>query len=220
MKILWHILKIFSFLLLILVILVASAVVYQSIDKTDSFYLLNAEFNNYELLNQIESKFESAEDKYRILFESPNVYVHNIKHGEGTILGYRWYSSGDVGTIDDEGFEKITIWLADNPVYSSEDYILSDSNKVKVAYSRGGSSWPDYACSGYINNGNLKVQKNGSNLMVYISGYITPKGTMADISWCSNKKYELEFTASIIEHSDLNPWLGLMPEHVFNATYR
>ncbi len=114
MRLFFKILKIVCFIFLLLCIAIGIFVWRASIDKTDTFYLLNADLINPDFLNNLAKKIK-VEKSRRTLRNSPSVYAHRVKQGNGMIFGFRWYSNGSLKVIDDEEFEKITIWLSKRP---------------------------------------------------------------------------------------------------------
>ena len=84
-----------------------------------------------------------------------SVRGHRIMDGAGTVLAYRWYSP-DSWSIDDEDFEKLSIFLPGNLTGQAGTISLADSAVAVVAYTQGGSAWPTAACYGYPEAGTLR----------------------------------------------------------------
>lgn len=218
MKIFKVILKTVGGLLLLLVLAIAALGIYASIDKRDMFYLKNAEFSNFNYLFDLDKKIENN-DEIAALREEVNVYVHRLSKGNGLILAYRFYTNGTMA-IDDEGFTKITIWLAKAPESFPATFDFSSKQNIKAAYTAGGSAWPRHACSGYIESGTVSVREYGSSYIVKIIGTVYPAGSSSVGDYCKQQEIDYEFTASQLQFSDLTPWLGLKGEHPYDETYR
>jgi hypothetical protein len=142
MHIVKKILKIIGALIALVVLCIGALVVYASIDKTDTFYLRDAELSNHSYLYQVEDRLKKEQNHCKLLKDSPSVYIHRIKRGKGLILAYRWYSNGKLWIIDDEGFEKLTIWLAMNEIPNESILRFEDSDTLIGVYTKGGSAWP------------------------------------------------------------------------------
>lgn len=190
---------------------------YSKFDKTDTFFMENAQFSNYGLLKSINTKSYEPENLQERQY---SVFVHRISKGKGTIFAFRRYSNGDVSAIDDEIYEKLTIWIPNKIKNLPTIVSLNDSLNVKVAYSIGGSAWPKRGCSGYLKSGELSLQNNGSRVEVRINGIMEAKGSEVFSSSCQNRSININFISSRKDFSELNTWLGLKGEHVYSETYR
>jgi len=190
---------------------------YAAIDKEDTFVLQNSEFDDANYLRKIESS--KGDD--RLIHHHDDyvpVYAHRLKRGSGTIFGYRFYSNGDVGTIDDEEYRKVTVWIAGALPRSTVDLPLGDASKCLLVFSDGGSAWPQAGCSGYGTSGTVRVEPAGRRFKITIHGDVTPAGNAHDR--CGIEKVDLIFKAKEIAFEDLTPWLGIAGRHVFDETYR
>jgi hypothetical protein len=219
MKILKTILKLSGAFFLLLISAIIALEIYTSIDKLDTFYLKNAQFSNFDYLTSLDKKIENKDD-LDSLREKLNVYVHRISNGDGIIFAYRWYTNGNTMIIDDEGFKKITIWIAKEPESFPASFKFSSKQNVKAAYTSGGSAWPRSACSGYIESGTLSINKSGSSYAVKIEGTFGPAGSSSLGDYCKEQDINYEFTASELEFFELTPWLGLKGDHPYAETYR
>ena len=65
---------------------------------------------------------------------------HRIGPGDGLVLAYRKFMPGDAGVIDDEAFEKLTVWLPGAPPTDRTEYDLSSSGGALAVYSLGSSA--------------------------------------------------------------------------------
>lgn len=189
--------------------------IYISIDKEDSFHIKGAEFSNFNYLVELDKKLKMKDAPLHVKGDV-NVYIHRLSKGKGFILAYRWFSSGDTMIIDDEVFEKLTIWLKDLPASFPINYDFTTTNNIKAAYTSGGSAWPKHNCSGYIESGKMTLDKFGDSYSVKISGTVYPAGS----SYCEEKEIDLEFFTKEIKFSELTTWLGLEGEHPYDETYR
>lgn len=219
MKLFKTILKIVGILLGILVLIIGGFIVDASIDKTDTFYLNNGELENSKYLLEVENELQSG-DSYKILSEKPSVYAHRLKEGKGIIFGYRLYSNGSLTTIDDEHFEKLTIWLSGNEIKQETKYRFEDSDKVIAVYTDGGSAWPRNACAGYLKTGSVTIRPDGKSYKITVDGTMEPKGVKTLGDWCKAKPIKKHFLAKEIKQKNLSYWLGKASDHPYKETYR
>jgi hypothetical protein len=219
MKTLWKIVLATEFFVIILIVSIPFFIVFLNADKIDTFYILNASLRNPEYLYELENRL-AKEDAYRVLDETPSVYAHRLKRGGGTILAYRWFSRGGSYVMDDERFEKITIWLPELPSERVSTFDISDRTSVIVVYTKGASAWPDIACSGYLNAGQLIVRRKGKRLVVTVEGTLQPLAVLAFANPCNSRTIENEFHATEIDHHELTTWLGKPGSHPYYETYR
>ena len=202
----------------LLVLLVAAFSVYQSIDKEDSFVLENAEFQDAGYLRRLDSikrpKILRLED------EQFPVFAHRLKRGSGTIFAWRFYSNGELMTIDDEDYRKITVWIAGPPPSSPTTISLGDETKAVLIFSRGGSAWPDFECCGYGTSGTITITPAGRRFTIAIKGQVTAVGTRN--KQCASETVNRTFKAKEIAFESLTPWLGIagQPGHPYQETYR
>jgi hypothetical protein len=189
----------------LLVLLIAACLVYQSIDKEDSFVLVNVEFQDAGYLRGLDSikrpKIVRREDE---LFP---VFAHRLKRGSGTIFAWRFYSNGELMTIDDEDYRKITVWIAGAPPSSPTTISLGDESKVILIFSRGGSAWPDIECCGYGTSGTITIIPDGRRFTIAINGQVTAVGTRN--KQCASETVNRTFKAKEIAFESLTPWLGI-----------
>jgi hypothetical protein len=214
------ILKILVALLALSVSVITGILIYESIDKIDTFSLRNAELINPTFLYELDSIFKTHkhENSYKERIERQSVYIHRIKEGTGLILAYRFYSNGKVSVMDDEFFEKLTIWISDSELKSTSQLILSDRSKVLAVYTQGGSAWPEMVCSGYINSEDIKVDFGGGGYKVALMGKLSPTGNRGNS--CNPKIINKTFFAKNIEFKNLTTWLGKPGNHPYQETYR
>src|SRR3546814_3275005 len=71
---------------------------------------------------------------------------------------HRFYSPGGALTIDDEVFEKLTIWFKSS---RPESGAITIDSSVVVVHTKGGSAWPQSACSGIIESGQIRITPKG-----------------------------------------------------------
>jgi len=145
-------------------------------------------------------------------------YAHRLKRGSGTIFAYRLYSDGDVLTIDDEVFRKVTVWIAGALPRSTVDLRLGDASKCLLVFTHAGSVWYQAGCSGYGTSGTVRVEPSGRHFKITIHGEVTPAGNAHDR--CGIEKVDLTLNAREIAFDDLTPWLGIAGRYVFDETYR
>lgn len=203
-------------ILALLVLVLAGLFAYAAIDKQDTFVLQSSEFDKPGYFHEIAA-LTRKERRSRQPEEVP-VYAHRLKRGSGTIFAFRFYSSGEVMTIDDEGYRKISVWIAGGLPKSAIDLPLADASKCLLVSSRGGSAWPEIECSGYGTAGTVRVEPRGRNFKVTIHGEITPVVNLN--ARCQTEKMDLTFQAKEIAFEDLTPWLGIAGRHPYDETYR
>lgn len=220
MKAIKFLFKIIGWLLLVFAAAIGGLILYSSIDKTDTFYIQEAEFNNPDFLRDLGERLKK-DDPTDAFNEIPTILIHRIKLGKGLIIGYRWYSNGSTA-IDDERFEKITVWLPVSPSEGVHVYDLSDSSQAIVAFTHGGSAWPDSACAGHLNLGEMQIVSHDDKYSVTINGILKQEapGTTLMKHPCDSKSISIDFSAKEIVHDDLTPWLGKAGDHPYAETYR
>src|SRR3546814_9015660 len=89
--------------------------------------------------------------------------AHGLAPGQGTIVAHRFYSPGGALTIDDEVFEKLTIWFKSS---RPESGAITIDSSVVVVHTKGGSAWPQSACSGIIESGQIRITPKGRSFQV------------------------------------------------------
>src|SRR5436190_2689552 len=110
-----------------LVLVLGGLLAYAAIDKEDTFVLQNSEFDDASYLRQIDSSKE--DDRLIKHHDYVPVYAHRLKRGSGVVFAYRFYSNGDLRTIDDEEYRKVTIWIAGALPRYAIDLPLGDASK-------------------------------------------------------------------------------------------
>jgi hypothetical protein len=202
-------------LLVLVVAGVSGLYAYAAIDKEDRFYVVDAQPLDADYV------FNSDIPRPTDIEEYVGHRVHRLKRGRGLILAHRLYSNGNVGSIDDEYFRKITVWLPGGPPATEALYNLSGRANVLVLLSEGGSAWPRQACSGHVTAGTLRVARNGPRYRVSLHGHFAPHGNDAMFRRCKPDLVDIEFTAAQIQFSQLTPWLGSTgADNPYVETYR
>lgn len=213
------ILKIAGALLVLSCLLICSSCIHWIIKQTDTFYLMNAELENPGLLYEIEKELQKDNDS-QISHKKLTVHAHRIKKGDGIILGYRKFDGGWMFIMDDERFEKLTIWLPDNQIQKEKVYDLEDSENILALYTEGSSCWFLNTCSGYLKTGTVKIKRSGKSYRVEVDGILELHGTLKSHDWCKSKPVKMVFNAGKIEHDSLTPWLGKEGRTPIDETYR
>src|SRR3546814_18515967 len=98
------------------------------------------------------------------------LFAHRLAPGQGTIVAHRFYSPGGALTIDDEVFEKLTIWFKSS---RPESGAITIDSSVVVVHTKGGSAWPQSACSGIIESGKIRITPKGRSFQVVEIGQLT-----------------------------------------------
>src|SRR3546814_2220047 len=64
-----------------------------------------------------------------------------------------------------------------------------------VPISKGGSAWPQSACSGIIESGQIRITPKGRSFQVVVTGAIVHSGNRHP-AWCTQDSIDISFTAS------------------------
>jgi hypothetical protein len=219
MKIFWKTITGVGVTLILIAIGISAWLAYLSMGKTDSFYLENASLDNPRYLYELQDRI-TKEGPFTVLHETPSVYAHRLKRGDGVIFAYRWFSEGSPVVIDDETFQKITIWLPRIPSERISEFDISDRMSVIVVFTRGGSAWPIRACSGYVNTGQLIIRKKRNRFIVRLNGTLSPLVVRRRGKRCATNTVAKEFKATALEYDDLTTWLGKPGTYPYAETYR
>lgn len=147
-----------------------------------------------------------------------SVRGHRIMDGAGTVLAYRWYSPDSRSIIDDEDFEKLSIFLPGNLTGQAGTISLADSAVAVAAYTRGGSAWPTAACYGYPEAGTLRYRR-------WPFGRVRVEVTATIVATSGRSNCARPFRKVLIlrrrELASLSAWLGgCAADHVYAETYR
>jgi hypothetical protein len=198
----------------VMVLLMIAATIAAMIDNEDTFYVRHAQFVNSNYLSELEALRLS---QTRVEEEgTPHVYAHRLTHGSGTVFGYRFYSAGQVGVIDDEHYRKLTIWVAEElPSRATLD--LADATKIIAIYGYGGAAWPRSGCAGRIRVGNVRFDRNGGEVSVHVVGTFMPD--KVGRRTCEAEAIDLTFEAREMLIEDLTPWLGVAGRHPYRETH-
>lgn len=190
-------------------------VAYGARDKEDTFALADAEFADVGYLQH--SGFDNDERSRRL--GDFSVYAHRLKRGAGTVFGFRAYSPGRVGIIDDETYRKITVWIAHPLPASTLEMPFGDDTRAIMAVSEGSSAWPRSGCSRVATAGTVQVQRTHGRCRITIHADTMVSGKITPID-CAAEKVDLTFEAKEIAFDELTPWLGLEGLHPYDETYR
>ncbi|SOD50587.1 hypothetical protein SAMN06296416_101196 [Pseudoxanthomonas wuyuanensis] len=180
--------------------------------RVDGFFIQNAVFAVPAYLSKLDALPEKDAAPNRT---SMGLFAHRLAAGTGTIFAYRFYSPGRLLTVDDEAFEKVTIWF-DQPLPVTGTTPISDS--VVVVHTKGGSAWPQSACSGVMTSGSIQVSPNGDAFDVSISGDLIQAGSR-NPQWCNQQYLEISFKATEISLASLTPWLGRAGDHPYAESH-
>ena len=143
---------------------------------------------------------------------------HRIISGNGTVIAYRTWSPGSLLAIDDEHFEKITIFLPDALPTAAVEYHIGDASGVVLAYTVGSSAWPALACFGSARSVNLRLTPSWFGRMHVDVQFVADLQNV--MHWaCPSGSVHKEFTVSHGAVSSLTPWLGRAATHVYAETY-
>jgi hypothetical protein len=136
------------------------------------------------------------------------VTFHRIAAGKGTILALRMFDPMDTNTVDDELFEKITIW---SEQFKPGTYSFG-KDKLTAYYTRGASAWSKTQCGYVLDNGSLTISE-GKDGKMQIAISTEVKCDQAP------KKISKSYTAKKISVKQITPWIGKKGEHIYDETY-
>jgi hypothetical protein len=176
--------------------------------RTDTFYLGNADLADPLYLQKLGTRQEHPDR------EPLGLYAHRLTSGSGLVLAYRWYSPGSIVAIDDEVFEKLTVWVPDGDLAMTREFEVPTAD-VSVVFARGGSAWPRAACSGWMKSGSVRLEPKGAEILVQVSGaLIVASGKCPpEISFAFH-------TRALGGFDRLTPWLGAEGDHPYRESYR
>src|SRR3546814_4668817 len=80
----------------------------QSQARNDGFLVHDAALADPDYLSGLDARPENEAVSDR---SSMGLFAHRLAPGQGTIVAHRFYSPGGALTIDDEVFEKLSIWF-------------------------------------------------------------------------------------------------------------
>jgi len=189
---------------------------YMSIDREYNFYLENSELHNPKFYDLIEEQYNTDPQQARRDKGLYPVFAHRVVQGTGTIIGYRFFSMGEIDTIDDESYEKLTVWINGKLSLKSDTFTIG--NNTKVISIKGGSAWPRRACAGNIEKGVVTIKKKDFEIEVNVKGRFKPLNIIS-MSYCDEKDVNKTFLAKSIEYENLSYKQGKPGNHVYDETY-
>jgi hypothetical protein len=152
-------------------------------------------------------------------FDRLPVRGHRITSGSGTVIAYRTWSPGSIFAIDDEHFEKLTLFLPDTPPTTAVEYQLGEPSRIVLEYTVGGSAWPKHACFGSARSGTLHLHP-GWLRRLHVDVQFEPQlRSVIGLRPCPSEVVHRSFTAVHASTSNLTPWLGTPGPHVYSETY-
>lgn len=187
--------------------LVMTAVAHRGVNDRsgeDAFFIRDADLLDGRFLHTLEQ----APDRDDPLRNRFGFFVHQIVEGHGAVIGFRSFSEGDLATMDDEKYRKLTLWLPGGLPEGSSRYDLRKVNEVVAVWSAGASAWPGNDCSGYISRGELYLSREGSRVHVSLDGWVELGGNSQLFDLCKPIHVEKVFSASELSYEKLTPWLG------------
>lgn len=147
------------------------------------------------------------------------VNTHRVQAGTGSVIGWRWFSNGDLSVDNDESYRKLTIYLP-GELRATMDVDLADPLAATTVYTRGASAWPQSACWGRVVAGTLHVERSAEAYEVRVKGTLDLSGTLQGDAVCDHEAVDLAFTAKPVPVGELNAWLGAAGTRVSDETYR
>jgi hypothetical protein len=182
-------------------------------DKHDGFFIRNAALADEHYLAGLESlpAGDRASD-----WSAMGVFAHRVAAGQGAVLAYRAYSPGGLMVMDDESFEKVTVWFKHGMPAVGTTRI--DGDTVVVVRTRGGSAWPRSACSGVLTEGTIDLAKRRNGFRATIQGALAQRGNRNPAE-CMRDRLDVSFEVSEIGLAELTPWLGNKGGHPYDESY-
>jgi hypothetical protein len=183
--------------------------------EEDGFWLASARLADTEFLgNGPDADVPGSED------ERFAVGVHRLARGTGTIYAWRRFTDEGPHVVDEESYEKLTVWTR-HPAGAWQSHLgLDDPRQVRVVYASGGSAWPRHACVGFVRRGTLRLVPAGSGHVVIVQGTLQPVAWGLQMDPCQARPFRQQFWAGPKRFDDLTPWLGLAAPHPYDETYR
>jgi hypothetical protein len=185
--------------------------------QPEGILVTNAQLQNPHYLQQLDQRTAEERTYDRTRY---GVYAHRIERGEGWILGYRHFDPGELMAVDDETFEKLTLWLPNPPPAGAQRIQLETRPDIIAIHTSGGSAWAQNACSSRIIAGTLTLTPRGrGRIGVELKGRLQPTGNRGVWDTCRSDSVELSFLAEQIELERLTPWVGREGEFVYQETH-
>lgn len=186
---------------------------YWNREQVSSFYVSDTEFSDSSYLNKLDKNPKKSE----IDRDDFGFYAHRLKPGRGLVVAQRRFSGGSMA-IDDETYEKVTIWLPASAV-PSEIQKLRSPDQATVILSSGGSAWPRNDCSGYV-AGVIDMEPKDDRINVKVEGKLEPLGNSEVWDHCQPRAVMQRFEAKPMRFQDLTPWHGgAGGSHPYDDTY-
>lgn len=201
-----------AILLVITATLPSCAIMGQGKVRSDGILVHGAALADPDYLSELDARSgnEAVLDR-----SSMGLFAHRLAPGQGAIVAHRFYSPGGAFTVDDEVFEKLTIWFKSS---RPEPGAIAIDNSVVVVHTKGGSAWPQSACSGIVESGQIIITPEGSAFQVAVTGDIVRSGNRHP-EWCTQDNVDITFTASERPFASLTPWLGIAGDHPYEESY-
>ena len=146
------------------------------------------------------------------------VMGHRIVPGEGTVIAYRAWSPGSIFVIDDEHYEKVTIYMSGSLLGNAEINI-EDNPNIIVLYVSGGSAWPKHGCYGTSTNGFLRYNPT---LFGGMEAEISFRANLTNAfsgDPCEQIMFHKKFKIEKKLLTDLSPWEGRPSSRIIQETY-
>jgi hypothetical protein len=222
LRVLKKTLRIFAGFVCLAILCFVALMVYRSVPRTDTFYVINADFAEPAFFAKLQAELQHSDQERAFLarHELPTVFAHRIVAGTNTVIAYRWFTPGSPLVIDDEGFEKITVSLPSvTPQGLFEGKIVPNGPVVAIV-TRGGSAWPQRACSWRVEDGTVSIEVKGSSYDVHVTGRLKAEPpSMSKASNCTQEILDKRFEAKRLSLSEVTPWLGKQGDHPYAETY-
>lgn len=185
-------------------------------DLESGFYLVDAELGDAAYLDKLQTDLSAVDSVKEDL--GFGFSAHRLKAGQGMVLAHRHFTEGSIIGMDDEGYDKLTVWLRP-PVSTATKQSLRIPEQGLVLLSSGGSAWPRNDCSGYV-RGVVHLMPLGSEIKVEVHGRFEPRGNRGLWKSCRPRQIAQQFQAAPTRLTDLSPWQGgAGAAHPYDETY-
>ena len=145
---------------------------------------------------------------------------HHIGAGDKVVLLVRKFDYGELTSVDDEIFEKLTIQIRKAEVGAP---VSLDSSDVLVTYSRGGAAWisrPVGVYSSSVSGSLLIAERQKDHLRVEIDLTVEARPAKA---WAGMTGRTIRIRESRVFTRlglrDLTPWLGRCDPSIYKEVY-
>ncbi len=181
-----------------------------------AFYVEHAALENPFLYKNMIK--ELRENKHGNGNANMPVMAHRIVPGEGVVIAYRSWSPGSIFVVDDESYEKMTIYMPGS-LPSEGEIKLEDNPNIITVYVLGGSAWPKHGCYGTATKGVLHFTPESLERMQAEVSFQADLTNAFSGDSCEQIIFNKKFTIHKKLIKDLSPWEGRPSDRIRQETY-